>query len=441
MTNINDEPTDTQGDLELKTPLSRLKVLLNSPDEKSEKWQEDAARQIALVAISLVNKDTNDIDYITGLIIIQKSQTAGVRASKKIAINISRYKDKSPPDLSQILNEEDKKIILSLFNKIKAEWCRNYIYESFLGIVNVKELTPILIKWLALNEQSAADFLNSIFKILTSDHGIRYATAVLKESSKHFRRWESISAKGMAVDYREFVKQILQLTSFFKNDKKIINEIFIILQKYTDETVSVCPDILSEPNFISAIRDFQKTAREFKLETKWNSLLEKYSKVVVSIILSHIQQYGDAGTDYWRHRIKFLFEVYRKLERYLEMQLIHYPALEGLFNAPRVASDSNLIYKLEHEFANLLPLWRNYTESLTEPEKVESLNNLIMKAAFTIGVENFGVVGAVVDYDPVEHNLYMEAKAPVVTVTIVRPGVRVARKDGVIKIILPAMVE
>ena len=441
MTNIDNELTDTQSDIEQKTPISRLKVLLDSPDKKSEKWQEDAARQVALVAVSLISKDTTDIDYITGLLIIQKSQTAGIKAAEKIVINISRYKDKSPPELSQILNEEDIKIIYSLLNKIKAEWCRNYICKSFLGIVNVKELTPILIKWLALNEKSAGDFFNSIFKILTSGDGIRYANSVLKESSKHFRRWESISAKGLAVDYREFVKQILQLTSFFKNDKKIINEIFIILQKYTEVTVSECPEILTEPNFISAVRDFRKTAGEFKLEAKWNSFTEKYSKVVASTMLSHIQQYGDAAIDYWRPRVKFLFEAYLKLERYLGMQLTHYPALEGLFNAPRVASDSNLIYKLEHEFASLLPLWRNYTESMVEPEKIESLNNLIMKVASTVGVEHFGIVGAVVDYDPVEHNLCTEAKLPVISVTIIRPGVRVARKDGVIKIIYPAMVE
>jgi hypothetical protein len=98
-------------------------------------------------------------------------------------------------------------------------------------------------------------------------------------------------------------------------------------------------------------------------------------------------------------------------------------------------------YAAESVFAGLLPAWDAFMADLPDPSRAASLTSMMKRAAGAVGVEPMGVVGEVIDFDPLSHRVSGGGQVSLGRVRILRAGVMVRRTDGSVRTLVEALVE
>jgi hypothetical protein len=434
----NQQPREIEKTHEI---FSALRRLLEKPEPKSTEWQESSGRLVSLIAIETMKADTPDDVYLVGVILISRSQIIGVKSAKQRTISLTRFRDQPPPKIESIADTCEKNIAVTLLTKSTGSWCDGYAIHYIQNNTLDDKTLQALILWISKNNKSPAGFLRSITEALRPRQvSEKQTNLVIKYCQKILIEWIPIDPASCADQISAASLEFNTLIDQLKFEKKLSAAVIALYENYIKESKNISPGILLKPVFITALNEYKKITIRYSSSTRWAAFLGPLTRTVASLIVTSLQFGGLTSADDLRPHLSLLIQTYPKLDKYLQLEARSNQLVVELLQANSTPIDRNILFDLEIEFAQLLPAWKLYVAKLNKEDNVDALDRMLLNSARKLGVEFFGEINQVLIYDPVDHKI-TEKQPDSLYVTIIRPGLRVQRKDGTAKILLQALVK
>ena len=418
----------------LEDNVSYLRVMLESPDVKSDDWQTSTGRLISLIALELLKKDISGEQYLLCLSALRRAQTTGVREAKKRTFSNSRFVDETPPLPSPSITGEDLKALVAQLSTIKSFWCNEWIAQLIVRSPDEKSLPAMLAKWSRKNHPDLESFLMRFIQDSLYAGQTEKRMTLIRESQKFLDERRSLDSGSVAESvslFMEFIRATLKTNS---SDSRITSLIFGLVTDYVAASQRQCPLLVLEPAFVSAIRS---------LHSQLEAPLQKHLKVFLTELAS-------ATASMARTLAGQSISSQGLLQKMTPLWLAAYPTfvqeldqsgLKKLMARHEDTSEStHAVDEITSSFARLLPAWINYKNGLTEPNEVDALDSMIRGAASNVGLEYFGEVNEVATYSPLTHHLSDTNGTIPSHVRIIRPGVHRLRSDGSALVVVAALV-
>lgn len=427
---------------ELKANAEELMVYLRRATPESAEWQTKASRLVSLIGVALLVNDLNDMTFMAGVIAIQQAQVRGVKEAKKRNISIVRFKEKRPPSIYEFENSRDKISVVSLLCKMKADWCNSYIAECLKDVFVEKKIIPLLVRWSHLNNEQPEDFAeNCLVVAFGVDCDLEIKLFLAKEFQKELLGRDVLSSAQASRDFARTFQSLKVLVTNYENDKKISGVLASLVQSYAVYLASKCPLLVLEAEFVIAIQQFNVSASKTPAAKQVLAYLEMVSGATVSALLSQVQRGGRLEIDYWRPMVKLWSAAYSRFFAQVKEAANLNPIITEVLGTAKHDEEVDGQYETEGAFARLMPAWFTYKVQLDQPGNVEALDLMIIYAAKSIGIEYLGTPGESCSYDPIEHHLLQHGGLGPSLVRILRPGLKLTRADGTVKILVSALVK
>jgi hypothetical protein len=263
--------------------------------------------------------------------------------------------------------------------------------------------------------------------------------ATLKGGAKLLRVTGAIPAVKVAEDLGTLVRAIVRSSSRFVKDEKTQNSVLLAGYSIFEQAWKEMPALLLQPVMVNVLTQL---SGEFKgLKKNPPGSVESASLATLSLVVDSVRRYGAPATEQWRQLLPMWMAAYPDFQKQMKVWAVVEPALAGLLtNAAPVSEAMEQSYSAESAFATLLPAWDAFVADLLDPSRASSISLMLNRAAATVHVEREGMVGEVVDYDPLSHHLVNLGEAAPVKVKVLRAGVAARRADGSIRSLVKALV-
>lgn len=418
-----------------------LYLLLELVDNKSNEWQSECGRLVALLAVNLLQHEIDDFDYLRVIVAIRRAQVTGVKEARKRNLNSARFQTTCPPDLALLNSPEDRRAAIELLSPIRAEWCQEYIAKCQKFAENDKSLLSLLVHWAGQNSSTIESFLKVFIQpVIAGAADTEFKIRTLKEAQIVVTKFMFVPAVEAGTAIFNTCESAEALALAAPMDDKLLLGLYFFVQSYIEILLKSCPLVLLEANFLAALQSLTNT---FKTASSLQALIEfkrSLATSTASSLVSLLSRGGCDQADYWRPMFASWRMVYPTFKPSMDAITVQNPAIAQLFNsdadAPSLDPESSVI----PIYARLLPEWYSYKSTLDEPGKVDAMDSMIREAASINGVEYLGTIGEVCVLDPILHQLSDGNESVPGKVKIVRPGVVYRRQDGSFRVLLTALV-
>lgn len=426
---------------QLQEKCKALDLLLESVDSKSNEWQSECGRLVALLAVSLLQHETDDFDYLRVIVAIRHAQVTGVKEAKKRNLNSARFQTICPPDLAFLNSPEDRRAAIELLSPIKAEWCQGYIAKCQKFAEADKSLLSLLVHWAGQNSSTIESFLTVFMQpVIASAADTEFKIRALKEAQIVVTKFTFMSSVEAGIAIFNTCESTEALALAVPMDDKLLFGLYCFVQSYIEILLKSCPLVLLEANFLAAL---QSLSNAFKTANSGQALI-RFKKSLATSTVSSVDTLLSRGgcyqADYWRPMVASWRMVYPTFKSSIDAISAQSPAMAQLFvsdaNEPSLDPESSVI----PIYARLLPEWHFYRSTLNDADKVDAIDSMIREAASINGVEYLGTIGEVCVLDPILHQMSDGNESVPGMVKIVRPGVVYRRQDGSFRVLLTALV-
>lgn len=418
-----------------------LNSLLSHADNKSNEWQSECGRLVALLAVTLLQHEVGDADYLRVIVAIRRAQLAGVKEARKKNLNSGRFQNACPPDLAFLDSLEDRRAAVELLSPIRSGWCHEYIVRSQNFAEGDKSMLSLLVHWASQNSSTVESFVNAFIQpVIAGPADTEFKIRTLKEAQLAVTKFTFMSALDAGTAIFDTCESTAALALAAPMDDKLLFGLYSFVQSYIEILLKSCPLVLLEANFLAAL---QSLSNAFKTANSGQALLEfkkSLATSTVSALGSLLSRGGCDQADYWRPMVSSWRLVYPTFKPSIDAITVLSPAMAQFFDfdvhAPSLDPESSVI----PIYARLLPEWNFYKSTLNEPGKVDAIDSMIREAASTNGVEYLGTIGEVCVLNPILHQMSDGKESVPGKVKIVRPGVIFRRQDGSFRVLLTALV-
>ena len=429
----------------IRNILDELRVNLKTPaKEKTADWEALTAKLTNLAFVDYLNQEDNKLAIET-IALIGHAKKNGPKSAKKIAVPFGRWKKDAPPSLSSTnIEEEEKYSAIKLMTTINADWVANYAIEELLNAQS-ESLQKELINWGLNNSKNIATYFE-IFasKFNPESHSISSFIAVLRWSIKK----SCFSHKLTALSPFPFIhKSISSSLSYINNTK--VNELGVkkpqimiaSLQEascdFINETTSINPTYLLSPTIANTLNLLAAESKSWPKST--NIKISVISQRLVNLLSIQLPL---LNTDTVNALVPTLL-TYKKslpdLNKYFKQTFEH--DIDAINFSNEKNNSKNIEYPLEESLLSLLPNWKTFLEKNTNNPEIAQIDFKIKEIAEIIGITELGVVGEIVEYNPLRHKTINPDSPIPINVKIIKTGLAVANKDGLSRVVLKSLVE
>lgn len=420
-------------------PGLRLRELLKSPKPKLEEWQAEAGRMVSLLAVQFPQEE-DEAKALSIVALVSLAASVGVKEAKKKSLKLTRW-SKTPPLPVQALPHRDEQhaAVLAL-SKIKSPWALTYVEHALASPELALELVPELLRWARTAAPDWATFVVKTYAVsLASCSQSKRAMVMLKEAPKLLRVAESIPTDKVAETLGTMIRTIIGAADKFREDEKtsvsMLGAGFAVYQ----QAWQAMPALLLQPAMFNVLQPLSAAIKTLKKKPPGS--VDTALLATLSLVGDMGRRFGAVATEQCKLLLPMWMVAYPNFHKQIKLAAALEPALASLLktasDAPKVTEQ---IYNSESAFAALLPAWDAFVAELPDPSQASSIGLMLNRAAGTVQVERQGVVGEVLDYDPLSHHLENHSGAYALKVRVLRAGVIARRADGSMRTLVQTLV-
>jgi len=422
---------------------SQLRKLLLSSQPDNDVWQESVGQLVSKLHLRTLHTLTTDKEFFECINLVAKAQASGSKIAKKKNINLGRYKDRAPIDFVLPQDADDQKAILNLLSKVRADWCLKFLSDFFQNSKVNKSLISILVKWAFKCSNNPAELWTTVISpLLKSNIDEKTQISVIKEFEKYSIDFINQQyCEKTLLEFKELLSSISQTLNQVTERVKFSSSIISTIITYISTLRTEIPASIIDNNFITTISEFSASLKGKEQIKQWESYRAELGKSAASAINSLTKLLGPSSADYWsKYRQNFIraFPKFSDDLTFYDSENQFIKIILGIKNESNLSPNAH--YQTEASVCKLLLNWTTFQNQNNDISGSESLDVLIKNVGKSLGIEYFGNIGTVCNYDPIEHNLLDQGSTPT-SVTILQKGVIVSRLDGSKKILHPAIVK
>jgi hypothetical protein len=438
MTTVDQQQIPEHGESPVK-PASRLRELLNTPNLDLEDWQAEAAKMVSLLAVQFP-QEADEGTALSIVALVNLAAAKGVKEAKKKSLKLTRW-SKSPPLPIQTLPilDEQRAAVLAL-SIVKSPWALSYVEQALVSAELPDELLPEFLQW---GRTAAPDWATFVVKtyaasLANCSHSNR-AMVMLKEAPKLLKVAESVPLDKAAETIGQFIVTIVGTAKKFSDDEKaavsMLGSGFAAYQQAWQAT----PALLMQPAMVNVLRPLSNAIKALKKKPPGS--IDAALLATLSLVGDMVRRFGAIATEQFKLLLPMWIAAYPDFQKQVKIFATSTPELASLLGTESETSKSTeQNYNAEVAFATLLPAWDAFVAELPDPSQASSVGLMLSRAAGTVQIERHGVVGEVVDYDPLSHHLADPSDAFVSKVKVLRAGVIARRADGSVRTLVQALV-
>jgi len=441
-TNTETELTGSNDQSSRETQ-SQLRKLLLSSQPDNDVWQEAVGQLVSKLHLRTLHTHTTDKEFIECINLVARAQATGSKIAKKKNINLGRYKDRAPIDVNLPQDVEDQKTILNLLSKVKADWCLKFLSDFFQNSIVNKAVISILVKWACKCSNNPAELWTAVISPLPKSN-IEEKTQILvmKEFEKYSIEFINQQyCEKTLLEFKELLGSISQTLNQVSERDKFSSSIISTTITYISRLRTEIPASIIDNIFITTISEFSASLKGKEQIKRWEPYRAGLSKSAASAINSLTKLLGPSSADHWsKYRQNFIlaFPKFSDDLTFYDSENQFIKIILGIKNDTNISPNAD--YQTEASVCKLLLNWTTFQNQNNNISGSESIDVLIKNVGKSLGIEYFGNIGTICNYDPVEHNLLDQGSTPT-SVTILQKGVILTRPDGSKKILHPAIVK
>lgn len=427
------------ADIENKIELFQTK--LRDPDKNSSDWQEEVGRLSSLLYVGSLSQSIPDAVYIKVIALLRSAQLKGVHAAKKRDLNPGRFRERRPPPLSMLRQEELIGPAVQVLSSLRVGWCAEFISETIQSVGIDKKAISILGGWAQKNEFTAEDFLLTFLgnKILESVWG-NLTGNLLKELSLQLTaiRWRTPDSA-----VKDFAKTVVLIAKFSllpnlsKTQRKTILSLIPVIERRLRD---VYPFVLLQSDFILAVNDLRKIFPKAEYPKEIKPTISHLSMVTASSLGFLMSQAEVVVREIARSLLPYWKFAYPDFLDQLGKAQIWSPGLKAVKDTSLADEHADLESMSSSIYAKLLPDWFNFLAGRGGDPVLSGLNKLLLDAAALNGVEFLGLAEDVCPFDPILHSMQHDSGMVQARVKIVRPAIIFRRSEDNYRVLVKAIV-
>lgn len=420
-------------------PRIRLRELLTTPTPKKEEWQSEAGRMVSLLALQFP-QEADEAKALSTVALVSLATEIGVKEAKKKSLKLTRWSKTPPLPVQELPHLDEQRAAIVALSKIKLPWALTYVEQALASPELVAELLPEFLRWARTAAPDWATFVVNIYAVsLASCTQSKRAIVMLKEAPKLLRVVESIPADKVAETLGTMIRTIVGAVGKFDEDEKTSVSMLGVGFAVYQQAWQAMPALLLQPAMVNVLQPLSTAIKALKKKPPGS--VDAASFATLSLVGDMTRRFGAVATEQCKLLLPMWMAAYPNFQRQIKLAVTLEPALVSLLE---IASDTpkstEQIYNAEAAFATLLPAWDAFVAELPDPSQASSIGLMLNRAAGTVQVERQGVVGDVVDYDPLSHHLVNPSHTFASKVKVLRSGVIARRVDGSMRTLVQTLV-
>lgn len=438
MTNESSSEPEDLTPVELLTALTDL---LAKPKPKDHDWQEESGRLAARLAVKFAS-EADDGMALRQVAAITLAAKCGVKQAGKITLKLGRWQARPPPFIFSLDTHVQQSAALDALAKLSMPWAPRYALDHLKDPQLKVENVSILLQWMRKAAPSWLQFITDASIALGESraHSLELSLAVAKHAEKWMwpgDRNRAILIEGVSL----WCHALAQCAAATKQSQKFGPAFLAHAYATLELAVRTTPPILFQPPFVQIYGDIHAVG--IQLKKKPPNSVDQACQVAIQLVGDAIDRHGLHAVVQFRPLMSILRIAFQDFDKALSLAIQQTPALKQLLEPePETdeyeSTDSN--YAVEAAFAELFPAWIAHQSRLSNPAEVDMLNEMLLKAADSVGVTLVGVAGELAAYDSLTHDLLRPLEGAA-QVRIVRPGVQAARSDGRRRLLVNVLVD
>lgn len=433
----------TQPDDPVQSARDVANILLGflaEPKAKEDAWQEQCGRLSARLSVHFVSEVDDDIALFL-LATIQLASNAGVKQAKKITPKLTRW-HAMPPASVLVLEVLDLQLAaLNALSPIRAPWVKGYVLDHLKHPEVKPDHVSLLMQWA---RQISPDWLSFVNDFCADVVGRKAGQSdVLLSLVKAAEKWmwpANTDAPSVEQGMISWTRALTKDMPSDESDSKDSSVLLTLAYTSLDHAVAAQPSLLFQPMFVQIYADLSQVSKSIK--KKPHASAANALAVLMDLIEDALQRYGQLALDQYRPMVPLWRKAFSNFENAVQSSAMRHPQIQWLLQTDASkAYDAQDNYASEAAFATMLSAWLSHLSELSDQGSMAMLNELLIKATRSIGIELIGHVGDTVNFDALAHELRLSAAGVVKTVRIVRPGIQVIRADGSKRLLACALVD
>ena len=422
-------------------PAEALRNLLDVAKPKDDSWQSESGQYVSMLAVRFLSEDSDESALRT-VALVGLAQALGVKEARKRTLKLTRWSATAPPLLTTLTQKDEQQVALFALAKLTTPWSRAYAEKALAEPSLPEEFLPDLLKWVRATYADNLSFVREFYapQVAEAKSGER-TVALLKEAGKLLKAECPEATTSPTEVSVALVDALLRNALPDGSDHKAFVASVSALLHLLQDQASAAPSILLQPTFVAAFGRLSAATAKGPASKPVMAVADKLSLATISLLSSELERYGAIASNHWSAMVPTWRTAYPHWDGFLANAVTLLPVLATL--TAEKADDAGVesdAYAAEAVFSRLMPAWNAFVSELPDPSRASSLSAMLQQAAGTLGIAPLGESGAVVSYDPLAHHLTEEADGSPSQVRILRPGVRVQRPDGSVRILVSALV-
>lgn len=430
-----DDPVHSASDV-----ANELLNLLIEPKPKEDEWQDQCGRMSARLSVHFVS-EVDDAIALLLLATIQLAGNAGVKQAKKITPKLTRWHEKPPVSLLMLDGLDLQLAALESLTPIRAPWVKGYVLDHLMNLEIKPDHFTLLMHWARQISLDWSAYVNEFCaEVVAHKSGQSDVLLPLVKAADKWMWPAKTDASSVEQGMISWTRALTKDIPLAESDNK--DSSYLLTQAYTSlsQAVAAHPSLLFQPIFVQLYADLSQVSKSIK--KKPHASVLNALAVLMDLIEDALQRYGQLALDQYRPMVPLWRKAFPNFEKAVQSAALRHPTIQWLLQTDLSnASGAQDNYASEAAFATLLSAWLSHLSELSDQGSLAMLNELLVKATRSIGIELIGHIGEAVNFDPLAHELRMSSAGVVETVRIVRPGIQVTRVDGSKRLLACALVD
>lgn len=420
-------------------PAVRLRELLDKPAPKDNGWQEEAGRMVSLLVVQF-QQEVDETKALTIVALIGLAAEKGVKKAKKKALKLTRWSKTQPPMLATLKHLDEQHAALRALSKIQSPWAIGFIEATLADPTTAQDLLPDLLKWASAASPTWASLVARTYAgSLANCMEVPRAIVILKEAPKLLRAPSLTPPEQIAETLGTLIRVIESLAGRFAEDKKSSMGMLQTGYQVHEQAWRDTPALLFQPVFLNVLPAMAKAIGTHKRRPPES--LDSALNATILLVGDSIARFGSVAVQQYRQMVPIWLACYPNFQSQLKIAAAMAPSLNSLLSdTPEIALEIEQPYLSEAAFASLLPAWDAFVAGLPDPKQAASVSSMLEKAAGAANVDRDGVIGEVLAYNPLTHDLVDSAVQSPGKVKVLRSGVVVRRTDGSLRTLVRTLV-
>lgn len=403
---------------------------------RQDNWEAETSKLVALSNVDY-HHQTNDALAIKTIVLIKLAAKAKVKSAGNLKLALTRWTREAPVALSEILKDEDEKIVaVKELKSLKAPWVIDYVVSE-LQVCKYEPLAKELIDWALKNSGHFKEFITAFNQQYIGGHAdIVTLNLMLKSVLKNTLFDDKVSLEHPFQEIQAAIEAIGDDSLKNKANSKLVSELQILVVQYLDTITSINPGFLvlaSTANLIFCIASLSKSLP--KVVEKKITFINKRLFNNIHWLLPHLDQQNSTA-------ILGSLDLYKKSFPLFDKQ---FKSIFGKdFASFKLVTDDNSrqqnTHMLEESLLSFMPSWYSFISKNKNNPEIEQLDNKISKILKVSNIKFQDSVNDFVDFNPLKHELIDKSSRAQTKVRVLTPGLVATGQNNAERVLLKSIV-